>query len=143
MLTTVLQNVVLVEPDQKLSLELIQGDIAEASVPSRGLDRISHRQPDNGSIEYTYVSDPSAAGRGQFAYVIDPGIQANHTEYFPGQLIKGFNVWENYTAFEDTFGHGTHVAGTIRSKTVSIERDATLVDVKTFWGPGNVSCHPC
>ena len=141
-LTLLLQKVALVEPDQKLSLDFIQGDIAEASAPSWGLDRISHREPNNGT-EYTYVSDPSATGRGQFAYVIDTGIQANHTE-FEGRVVKGFNVWENYTIpFEDEFGHGTHVAGTIGGRTVGIAKEVTLVDVKAFWGMGNVSCHPC
>lgn len=136
------QKVILVEPDQKTVLDLIQGDTAEASAPSWGLDRISHRELNDGSTEYTYVSDPSATGRGQFAYAIDTGIQANHTEFSPGQVIKGFNVWENCTAFEDTFGHGTHVAGTIGGRTVGIAKDVTLVDVKGFWGPGNVSLPP-
>lgn len=49
-------------------------------------------------------------------------------------MIKGFNVWENYTAYEDTFDHGTHVAGTIEGRTVGIAKDVTLVDVKAFWG---------
>ncbi|KAG6361566.1 hypothetical protein INS49_009793 [Diaporthe citri] len=126
------KEVALVEPDQKLTLDSIQGDIAEASSRSWGLDRISHREPNNGT-KYTYVSDPNATGRGQYVYVVDMGIQANHTE-FEGRVIKGFNVWENYTAFEDTFGHGTHVAGTIGDRTVGIAKDVTLVDVKAFWG---------
>lgn len=54
----------LVEPDQKLTLDFTQGDIVEASSPSWGLDRISHREPNNG-IEYTYVSDPSATSRNE------------------------------------------------------------------------------
>lgn len=65
-------------------------------------------------------------------------IQASHTE-FGGRVIEGFNVWENHTAFEDTFGHGTHVAGTIGGGTVGIAQDVTLVDVKAFWG-ASVSC---
>ncbi|KAK7737248.1 hypothetical protein SLS63_003039 [Diaporthe eres] len=130
------KDVALVEPDQKLTLDLIQGDIAEASSPSWGIDRISHREPNNGT-EYTYVSDINSTGRGQFAYVIDIGIQANHSE-LRGRVIKGFNVWENYTTFEDTFGHVTHVAGIIGRRTVGIAKDVTLVEVKAFRG-ANVS----
>lgn len=55
---------------------------------------------------FLILAQRAATSRGQYAYVIDTGIQANHTE-FEGRVIKGFNVWENYTAFEDTFGHGT------------------------------------
>lgn len=37
-------------------------------------------------------------------------------------MVKGFNMWENYAAkaFEETFGHGTQVADTIRVKTAGI-----------------------
>lgn len=54
-------------------------------------------------------------------------------------MAKGSKAWEDYTAFEDTFGHGTHIAGTLGARMVDIAKDVTLVDVKAFWG-ANVSC---
>jgi oryzin len=89
-----------------------------------GLGRISHRQ----SPSNQYVFDDSA-GRGTFAYVIDTGINVNHTE-FSGRASLGANFAGG--AHVDSDGHGTHVAGTIGGNTFGVAKNTNLISVKTF-----------
>lgn len=91
-----------------------------------GLGSISSRQP--GSTTYRY---DDSAGEGSYAYVVDSGININHNE-FEGRAEQGYNAAGG--EFDDTFGHGTHVAGTIGGKTYGVAKKATLVDVKVFIG---------
>lgn len=62
-------------------------------------------------MDYEKVSeeDPVVA-------VIDSGMSLNHPD-LEGQLIQGTNILEPSESAEDTFGHGTHVAGLIGAVT--------------------------
>lgn len=87
--------------------------------------------PNGDQLGQKYVYDESAGG-GTWAYVMDTGVLVNNTE-FEGRAIKGYNAWPEDT-FDDKFGHGSHVAGIIGSKTFGVVKKATVVDVKVVRG---------
>ncbi|KAM7184443.1 subtilisin-like proteinase Mp1 [Naviculisporaceae sp. PSN 640] len=99
-----------------------------------GLGSISHRLPN--STDYIY--DTAGAGEGFFAYLIDTGVRSSHVE-LEGRVINGFNAFPD-SDFTDNYGHGTHTAGTIASKTYGVAKKATVVSVKVFdWGGSSTS----
>lgn len=82
------------------------------SLTSLGQSLISHR--DLGATDYIY---DTSAGEGHYAYVLDSGINVDHLD-FGGRASLGYNALNSQEHVDDT-GHGTHVAGTIGSTTVS------------------------
>ncbi|KAH6603561.1 alkaline serine protease (PR1)/allergen F18-like protein [Trichoderma cornu-damae] len=98
-----------------------------------GLDRISHPKAvkPSGPYEYSYRSD--AAGQGTTAYILDTGINAEHSE-FEGRASRGqaFVTSDTKVSVGDTNGHGTHVAGTIGGKTFGVAKKVNIVSVKVF-----------
>ncbi|KXN70432.1 subtilisin-like protein, partial [Conidiobolus coronatus NRRL 28638] len=94
-----------------------------------GLSRISHRnrQPGNEAPEYLYDKN---AGEGIVIYVIDSGINTNHTD-FGGRATWGANFVMGSPDI-DEHGHGTHCAGTAASNTYGVAKKAKLVAVKVL-----------
>ncbi|KAJ3088725.1 subtilisin-like serine protease, partial [Quaeritorhiza haematococci] len=90
-----------------------------------GLVRTSTRNNDRGTT-YNY---PDKAGEGVDAYVVDTGIQVEHPE-FESRARFGFNAFNDSS--KDVHGHGTHVAGTIGSRTFGIAKKVSLVAVKVL-----------
>ncbi|KAF9276570.1 hypothetical protein BGZ74_003595, partial [Mortierella antarctica] len=86
---------------------------SQPSPPSWGLTRVSQRRLQL-SEPYTYND---AAGRGVTAYVIDTGVYVEHLE-FGGRASWGANFIAG-SPNTDEHGHGTHVAGTIGSGSLS------------------------
>ncbi|KAM0330663.1 hypothetical protein ACHAQA_003614 [Verticillium albo-atrum] len=111
-----------VEPDQIYTLEAYT---TQSGAPW-GLGTISSRT--SGSTTYRY---DNSAGAGTYAYVVDSGINVGHTE-FGGRAVRGYNAAGG--TFDDTFGHGTHVAGTIGGRTYGVAKSTNLIDVKVFIG---------
>lgn len=91
-----------------------------------GLGAISHRR--QGVDDYVYNPE---AGEGTYAYVVDSGVLISHSE-FEGRAEVAYTAFENETA--DTFGHGTHVAGTIGGKTYGVAKKSKILSVKVFQG---------
>ncbi|KAF4925854.1 Alkaline protease 1 [Colletotrichum viniferum] len=102
-----------------------------------GLATLSSPAPlvDGNNAGYRYHFD-SAAGEGSFAYVMDTGVTVAHPE-FEGRAFKGYNAWAaTGETFDDEFGHGSHVAGTIGSATFDLAEKSSIFDVKVARGIG-------
>jgi subtilisin family serine protease len=115
----------------------------QPSPPSWGLDRIDQTYlPLDGS--YTA---PNTAGN-VHVYVIDSGININHTEFAPGRATYGQNFApHNYKELDepgygadpitagdasDCGGHGTHVAGTVGGNMYGVAKGVSLVAVRVL-----------
>ncbi|KAI1840993.1 hypothetical protein JX265_012870 [Neoarthrinium moseri] len=91
-----------------------------------GLGTISHRT--SGSTSYVY---DSTAGQGTYAYVVDSGVLATHSQ-FGGRATLGYNAVGG--SHVDDLGHGTHVAGTIGGSTYGVAKKTNIISVKVFQG---------
>ena len=69
------------------------------------------------------------------AYVIDTGVNIHHEE-FEGRAVWGATIPYG-DPDEDGNGHGTHVAGTIASKTYGVAKKAKIVAVKVLRSNGS------
>ncbi|XXH02904.1 hypothetical protein Hte_009293 [Hypoxylon texense] len=106
--------------------ELSARALTTQSSSTWGLGTVSHRT--SGSTSYIY---DSSAGSGTYAYIVDTGILATHTQ-FGGRASLGYNAVGGSTA--DAVGHGTHVAGTIGGSTYGVAKQANIIAVKVFQG---------
>ncbi|KAG0343689.1 hypothetical protein BG005_002256, partial [Podila minutissima] len=104
-------------------------------IPSWGLIHISQRtihlergQP------YHY---PDTAGEHVTAYVIDTGVDVNHTE-FEGRAHHGPN-FVTESSVTDEHGHGTHIAAIIGGKTFGVAKLITIISIKAFNARGKGS----
>ncbi|KAL1895688.1 hypothetical protein Sste5346_005159 [Sporothrix stenoceras] len=107
-------------------------EVATENNAPPGLSRISHAQPDPGS-GYTY---DNSAGYGISAYVLDTGIQLNHTD-FQGRAIWGASI--NNKVYTDDQGHGTHAAGIIGGRNYGVAKNVELVAVKVLDSNGGAT----
>ncbi|KAI8801889.1 peptidase S8/S53 domain-containing protein [Cladochytrium replicatum] len=97
-----------------------------------GIARLSTQNA--GGTTYTF---PSSAGAGVDVYVIDTGIKTNHPE-FEGRARLGRSFVNNGQG-GDGNGHGTHVAGTVGSKTFGVAKKANLIAVRVLNAQGSGS----
>ncbi|KAH7384572.1 peptidase S8/S53 domain-containing protein [Pyrenochaeta sp. MPI-SDFR-AT-0127] len=97
-----------------------------------GLGRISHREKGN----TTYLYDDSA-GEGTCSYVIDTGIEVQHTDFEARAEFLTDTSGEG--TLQDGNGHGTHVAGTIGSETWGVAKKTKLYAVKVLNSGGSGS----
>ncbi|KAI1743572.1 subtilisin-like protease PR1K [Xylaria scruposa] len=115
-------------------VEYIEHDaIVRASATQTGADwglaRLSNTSPS--SSTYTY---DDSAGEGVCAYVVDTGIDVDHPD-FEGRATFASNQVDNDDT--DGNGHGTHVSGTIGSKTYGVAKKVSLYAVKVLGADGS------
>ncbi|KAI0097603.1 subtilisin-like protease PR1K [Nemania sp. FL0031] len=96
-----------------------------------GLARLSTTSA--GGSTYTY---DDSAGEGVCAYVVDTGIDVSHPEFEGRATFVSNQVDDDDT---DGNGHGTHVAGTIGSKTYGVAKKVQLYAVKVLGSDGSGS----
>ncbi|PPK70463.1 S8 family serine peptidase [Actinokineospora auranticolor] len=96
------------------------------SNPTWGLDRIDQTSLPLDS-KYTYANTASNVT----AYIVDTGIYKQHTE-FEGRAKDGYDFIDNDGDASDCQGHGTHVAGTVGSKTYGVAKKVDLVAVRVL-----------
>jgi subtilisin family serine protease len=123
-------NIAFVENDQDGSPNITQPPDPPFSPPT-GLDRTSERGISTKiDGKYTY----SESGSGKHVYVIDSGIDDNHSEFKDSignkRVVGGRNVVSNSADTSDCSGHGTAIAGTIGGKTLGIAKEVTLHPVR-------------
>ncbi len=103
--------------------------------PSWGIDRIDQDAlPLN--QKYSYSTEASNVT----AYVIDTGINYNHTD-FGGRATFGFDAFSDGQNGKDCMGHGTHVSGTVGGATFGVAKKVKLKAVRVLncAGSGSVS----
>ena len=108
----------------------------QSNPPSYGVDRVDQRDlPLSGS--YTYAD---TAGQGAHVYVIDTGLNANHSD-FTGRVGAGRNFVGggllgtgsvDPANWADCNGHGTHVAGTAVGTVYGVAKKATIHGVRVL-----------
>lgn len=113
-----------IEPNFKVKVDAIT---TQRNAPY-GLAHMSSRT--SGTTDYKY---DSRAGQNTYAYVLDTGIQVDHPQ-FEGRATWGKSFIKNQ--FKDGHGHGTHVAGTIGSRTYGVAKKTNLIAVKVLANNG-------
>lgn len=89
-----------------------------------GLDRIDQPElPLSGTYSY------AAPGFGVNVYIIDTGIMSTHPQ-FGGRASNVFDAFGGDGA--DCYGHGTHVAGTVGSRSYGVAKGAFLYGVRVL-----------
>lgn len=101
-----------------------------------GLARISHRSRLGFSTFTKYVHNPQG-GEGVDVYVVDTGININHTE-FEGRASWGKTIPQPDVDVDGN-GHGTHCAGTIASRKYGVAKGANVIAIKVLGSNGSGS----
>ncbi|KAJ1560726.1 subtilisin-like serine protease, partial [Nowakowskiella sp. JEL0078] len=119
-------EVELVESEQILTLQTQV--FIDPSTGVYGLQRISARK----GIPKFYTF-PDSAGEGIDVYVLDTGVKIDHPD-FEGRATNGFDATGE--GLTDNHGHGTHVSGTVASKTFGVAKKANIISVKVLTTSG-------
>lgn len=101
------------------------------SAATWGIDRLDQRAL---PLNQTYVYGQT--GEGVKVFILDTGIKYDHPD-FEGRAVRGYSGYNDLGG--DVDGHGTHVAGTVGSKTYGVAKKATLVSVKVLGDNGSGS----
>ncbi|MEV0698679.1 S8 family serine peptidase [Saccharopolyspora sp. NPDC050389] len=91
-----------------------------------GIDRIDQN---NLPLDRTYTYPNT--GSGATAYILDTGVDKRHPD-FEGRVRDGRDFIDNDADASDCQGHGTHVAGTVGSKTYGVAKQVKLVAVRVL-----------
>lgn len=98
-----------------------------------GLGRMNQRDQLKRFGHPSYSWSNEDTGSGVCAYVMDTGINIEHTD-FEGRAVHGFissSIAESEDS-KDYKGHGTHVAGKIAGSVFGVAKEANLIAVKVL-----------
>lgn len=99
-----------------------------------GLARLSHRKALSLGSFNKYIYDDEG-GEDVTSYIIDTGVYTEHNDF------GGRARWGKTVPFgdvdEDTFGHGSHCAGTIAGEKYGVAKNANVVAVKVLGSDGS------
>ncbi len=128
------------EPDATVSVnETALNPLATQNQATWGLDRIDQQdRPLSGTYQYQYQ------GSGVFAFIVDTGIRASHTEFASGtggvgRVLAGADYVLDGKGTDDCNGHGTHVAATVGGLTYGVAKGVSLVPVRVLGCTGSGS----
>ncbi len=93
--------------------------------PPWNLDRIDQRSPRLNS-KYFYSTK---RGENVDVYIVDTGIATDHPD-FENRAVWGGNFVDSVNT--DCNGHGTHVAGSVGSRTYGVSKRSSLIAVKVL-----------
>ncbi|AKF86815.1 hypothetical protein MFUL124B02_33850 [Myxococcus fulvus 124B02] len=116
-----------IEQNQSVSLSAVY------PTDTVGIDRVDQRQGRNGLYD-----DRDATGVGTHVYVLDTGINTQHSE-FSGRIDTSEGFIPDGRGYEDCNGHGTHVASLIGGTTYGMARQTTLHAVRVLTCAGRSS----
>ena len=120
-------NVLLVEENLEVTTTAIQNSGPWGASAPWGLDRIDQQAL---PLSTTY-DDGDFQGANTKSYVVDSGIDPSNTD-FEGRVTTGYDAVQDGLGSGDCDGHGTHVAGTIGSKTFGVAKKTTLIPVRVL-----------
>ena len=105
-----------------------------------GLDRTDQREP----LGYTDPESPAAmydygtaTGAGVNAYILDTGIDTNHTEFGGRASFRYVTADLDDPDHDDDNGHGTHCAGTVGSRSYGLAKEVSLHAVQVVSDSGS------
>jgi subtilisin family serine protease len=101
----------------------LRASAIQVNPPNDGLARISHKEPFP-SNEYVYTS---YLGQGVDVYVLDSGINTQHSDFDSRAKLYNF---VNTEADADLYGHGSHVSGIIGGRTYGVAKKCNIKGVK-------------
>ncbi|KAI8067414.1 peptidase S8/S53 domain-containing protein [Thamnidium elegans] len=106
-------------------------EFVQTNPPSWGLDRIDQRSGTDGNYKF-----PTVSGDGVTIYLMDSGINENHSD-IAGRVTIGKTVVGDPNDHTDANGHGTFVAGVCCGTKYGVAKKAEIVSVKTLDSEGN------
>ncbi|MFD4247018.1 S8 family serine peptidase [Streptomyces sp. NPDC058525] len=126
-----------VEEDAKVQSVPRKSAATATRAPSHswGLDRTDQR---NLPLDNNFTVQGNGAG--VTAYILDTGIDYNHTEFGGPDATRaafGFDAIGDGRNGADCNGHGTHVAGTVAGQTYGVAGKANLVSVRVLGCDGS------
>jgi len=114
------RSVAYIEENQHVSIN------TQTPSPASGIDRVDQRVGRDGQY-----NDHGRQGAGVHLYVLDSGLNTQHTE-FTGRVGGGYTTVPDGRGVEDCNGHGSHVSSTAAGAVYGMARQATLHPVRVL-----------